>query len=60
MTAPLKSVTGKVLKDPLKQMDRLVEHYSELYSRENVVNTEVLNNKDCLCIRYRNWTVNQN
>ena len=40
----------KVLNDPVKQMDRLVEHYSELYSRENVVNTEVLNNKDCLCI----------
>ena len=50
MTTLLKSVTGKVLKDPVKQMDRLVEHYSELYSRENIVNTEVLNNKDCLCI----------
>ena len=29
-------------------MDRWVQHYSELYSRENVVTEEALNNIKCL------------
>ena len=32
-TAPLKSATGDAIKDKSKQMERWVEHYSELYSR---------------------------
>ena len=36
-TAPLKSATGEVIKDKAKQMDRWVEHYAELYSRENTI-----------------------
>lgn len=33
-TAPLKSSTGDVIQERDKQMERWVEHYSELYSRE--------------------------
>ena len=40
--APLKSVTGDAIKDKSKQMERWVEHYSELYSRVNVVSEEAL------------------
>ena len=29
-------------------MERWVQHYSELYSRENVVTEEALNNIECL------------
>lgn len=36
-TAPLKSISGVVITDKGKQMKRWVEHYSELYSRENSV-----------------------
>ena len=42
MNSPLKSVTGVVIKDKSKQMERWVEHYSELYSRVNVVSDEAL------------------
>ena len=38
--APLKSATGDAIKD--KQMERWVEHYSELNSRVNVVSDEAL------------------
>ena len=41
-TAPLKSASGKVITDKGKQMERWVEHYSRLYSRENVVVSSVL------------------
>ena len=41
-TASLKSATGDAIKDKSKQMERWVEHYSELYSRVNVVNDEAL------------------
>ena len=34
-TAPLKSTTREVITDQGQQMDRWVEHYSNLYSREN-------------------------
>ncbi|XP_074873341.1 uncharacterized protein LOC142024904 isoform X1 [Carettochelys insculpta] len=37
MTAPLKSKSGDVIADKAKQMERWVERYSELYSRENIV-----------------------
>jgi len=41
-TAPLKSSSGEVITDKGKQVERWVEYYSELYSRENVVVTSVL------------------
>ena len=41
-TAPLKSRNGEVITDKGKQMERWVEHYSELYSRENRVATLAL------------------
>ena len=41
-TAPLKSTTGEVITEKKKQMDRWVEHYSDLYSRENSVTTTAL------------------
>ena len=40
--APLKSATGDAIKDKSKQMERWVEHYSELYSRMNVVSEQAL------------------
>ena len=40
--APLKSKTGEVITDQDKQMTRWVEHYLELYSRENLVSQEAL------------------
>ena len=36
-TAPLKSQTGEIIRDKGKQMERWVEHYSELYSRESTI-----------------------
>lgn len=36
-TAPLKSSAGEVITDKAQQMERWVEHYSELYSREKTV-----------------------
>ena len=47
-TAPLKSATGDAIKDKSKQMERWVEHYSELYSRMNVVSEEALMAMECL------------
>ena len=43
-TAPLKSKSGEVITDKAKQLivDRWVEHYSELYSRETVVHQSAL------------------
>ncbi|XP_067884622.1 uncharacterized protein [Heterodontus francisci] len=40
---PLKSKSGDTITDQGKQMDRWVEHYRELYSRENVVTETILN-----------------
>ncbi|XP_063595337.1 uncharacterized protein LOC134772300 [Penaeus indicus] len=42
-TAPLKSTTGEIITDKGQQMQRWVEHYSELYSRQNVVTSAALN-----------------
>ncbi|XP_076443949.1 uncharacterized protein LOC143282234 [Babylonia areolata] len=45
-TAPLKSATGEV--NSRQQMERWVEHYTELYARENVVTEDALNAIECL------------
>ena len=34
-TGPLKSTTGEAITGKSKQMERWVEHYSDLYGREN-------------------------
>ena len=47
-TAPLKSTTGELIQDRAKQMEFWVQHYSELYSRENVITEEALNAIKCL------------
>ena len=39
---PLKCATGGVIKDKSKQMQRWVDHYSELYSGMNIVSEEAL------------------
>ena len=41
-TAPIKNLNGEVIKDKAEQMERWVEHYSELYSRENQVTDAAL------------------
>lgn len=41
-TASLKTSSGEVITDKDKKMDRWVEHYTELYSRENIVVTQAL------------------
>ena len=47
-TAPLKSATGEVIQDREQQKERWVEHYTELYARENVVTEDALNAIECL------------
>jgi len=47
-TAPLKSKTGEIITDKAKQLERWVEHYSELYSRENFVHQSALDGIDRL------------
>ena len=47
-TAPLKSATGEVIQDREQQVERWVEHYTELYARENVVAEDALNAIECL------------
>ena len=42
-TAPLKAATGGVITDRAKQMQHWVEHYTALYSRENIVSEAALN-----------------
>ena len=46
--APMKSTTGEVITDKGQQMERWVEHYSDLYSRQNVVMTAALDAIECL------------
>jgi len=41
--APLKSNSGEKITDRAKQLDRWVEHYSELYSNEDTVCLNTLN-----------------
>ena len=47
-TAPLKSTTGEAITDQAEQMNRWVEHYSELYSRENMVTPSALDSIESL------------
>ena len=47
-TAPLKSTTGDVITDQAQQMHRWLEHYSELYSSENLVKPSALSNVERL------------
>ena len=47
-TAHLKSTTGEIITDKGQQMERWVEHYSDLYSRQNVATTAVLDAIECL------------
>ena len=48
--AHLKSATGEVITDQDWQMERWVEHYSNLYSRENTVTPSTLGAIKCLPI----------
>ena len=41
-TAPLKFSTGEVITDKGQQMERWLEHYSDLYSKENTVSHSAL------------------
>ena len=47
-SAPLKTATGVIIPDWAQQMERWVQYYSELCSRENIVTEEALNNIKCL------------
>ncbi|XP_066294595.1 uncharacterized protein [Branchiostoma lanceolatum] len=47
-TAPLKSTTGEEITDKMLQMERWVEHYSDLYSRQNTVSPSALDAIECL------------
>ncbi|CAH1226359.1 CD209 [Branchiostoma lanceolatum] len=47
-TAPLKSTTGEEITDKKLQMERWVEHYSDLYSRQNTVSPSALDAIECL------------
>jgi len=42
-TGPTQKKTAAPLKDSTKKMEHWVEHYSELYSRENIVSQDALN-----------------
>ncbi|XP_066302904.1 uncharacterized protein [Branchiostoma lanceolatum] len=47
-TARLKSTTGEEITDKKLQMERWVEHYSDLYSRQNTVSPSALDAIECL------------
>ena len=47
-TAPLRSSTGEVITDKGHQLERWAEHYSDLYSRKNIVSTSALDAVECL------------
>ena len=47
-TAPLRSSTGEVITDKRHQLERWVEHYSDIYSRENIVSPSALDAAECL------------
>ena len=47
-TASLKSSTGEVSTDKGQQIERWVEHYSDLYSRQNIVSPAALDTIQCL------------
>ena len=47
-TAPLRSSTGEVITDRGHQLERWVEHYSDIYARENIVSPSALDAVECL------------
>ena len=47
-TAPLRSSTGEVITDRGHQLERWVEQYSDIYSRENNVSPTALDAVECL------------
>ena len=47
-TAPLRCSTGEVITDRGHQLERWVEHYSDLYSRKNIVSPSALDAVECL------------
>ena len=47
-TAPLRSSTGEVITDRGHQLERWVEHYSNIYSTENIVSPSALDAVECL------------
>ncbi|KAI8521282.1 hypothetical protein Bbelb_010360 [Branchiostoma belcheri] len=49
-SAPLKCLSGETITDREKQMERWLEHYSELYSRENTINESALDSIDTLSV----------
>ena len=51
-TAPLKSSSGEIITDKGQQMERWVEHYSDLYSRENTVSPGKQLQEDIFVRRY--------
>ena len=57
-TAPLKSSTGEVITNKEQQMERWVEHYSDLYSRKNTVSPSALDAIKC-CQSWKNWMQNR-
>lgn len=46
--SPLKSSSGVVLSDKNQQMERWVEHYTDLYSTQNTMTVSALDAFDCL------------
>ena len=47
-TVPLRSSTREVITDRGHQLERWVEHYSDIYSRENIVSLSALDAVECL------------
>ena len=47
-TPPLISSTGEIITDKGHQLERWVEYYSDLYSRENIVSPSALDAIECL------------
>ena len=46
--APLRSSTGEAITDKRQQLERWVDYYSDLYSRENTVSPSALDAVECL------------
>ena len=45
---PLKSSSGEIITDKGQEMERWVEHYSDLYYRENIVSPAAMDVIECL------------
>ncbi|XP_051973121.1 probable RNA-directed DNA polymerase from transposon BS isoform X1 [Xyrauchen texanus] len=46
--APIRSSSGDIITDRGKQLERWVEHYQELYGRENIITTSAVENTNLL------------